>query len=77
MTVITVVKYLSVQAREPISSRAKLDSFPALSSAANQVVCSPSQKNMPHLQVNNTTKTLSVGHAGRVYPPFCEGLQTA
>jgi hypothetical protein len=25
---------------------------------------------------NNTTKTLSAGPAGGVYPPFCEGLQT-
>jgi hypothetical protein len=31
----------------------------------------------PHLQVNNTNKTLSGGPAGGVYPPFCEGLQTA
>jgi hypothetical protein len=25
---------------------------------------------------NNTTKTLSAGPVGGVYPPFCEGLQT-
>jgi hypothetical protein len=31
----------------------------------------------PHLQANNTTKTLSGRPAGGVYPPFCEGLQTA
>jgi hypothetical protein len=31
----------------------------------------------PHLQVNNTTKTLSDGPAGGAYPHFCEGLQTA
>jgi hypothetical protein len=30
----------------------------------------------PHLQVNNTTKTLSGGPAGGAYPHFCEGLQT-
>jgi hypothetical protein len=28
----------------------------------------------PHLQVNNTTKTLSGGPAGGAYPHFCEGL---
>jgi hypothetical protein len=31
----------------------------------------------PHLQVNNTTKTLSGGPTGGAYPHFCEGLQTA
>jgi hypothetical protein len=31
----------------------------------------------PHLQINNTTKTLSGGTAGGAYPHFCEGLQTA
>jgi hypothetical protein len=31
----------------------------------------------PHLQVNNTIKTLSGGPVGGVYPHFCEGLQTA
>jgi hypothetical protein len=29
------------------------------------------------LQANNTTKTLSSGPVGRVYPPFYKGLQTA
>jgi hypothetical protein len=43
-----------------------------------QLFAAPHKKvDRPHLQANNTTKTLSGGLAGGVYPPFCEGLQTA
>jgi hypothetical protein len=52
--------------------------FFALARLQTRLFAAPHKKeDRPHLQANNTTKTLSGGPAGGVYPPFCGRLQTA